>query len=104
MWDLDLYARLDLADAWAFVGPHNWYAPSSNLKLMFDRLVCMNGGNPREDLIEHKDAELAKKLEHSPAWKEWSVNQVEGRTADFICYVDGGANGRYRRARPDVRR
>jgi hypothetical protein len=28
----------------------------------------MNGGNPREHLIEHKDAELAKKLEHSPAW------------------------------------
>ena len=20
MWDLDLYARLDLADAWAFIG------------------------------------------------------------------------------------
>src|SRR5262245_61295882 len=47
MWDLDLYARLDLADAWAVIGPVNWYAPSSNLKLMFDRLVCMNGGNPR---------------------------------------------------------
>ena len=41
MWDLDLYARLDLADAWAFVCPVNWYAPSSNLKAMFDRLVCI---------------------------------------------------------------
>jgi hypothetical protein len=46
MWDLDLYARLDLADAWAIIAPINWYAPTSNLKLMFDRLVCMNGGNP----------------------------------------------------------
>ena len=26
---------------------------------MFDRLVCMNGGNPREDLIDHKNPELA---------------------------------------------
>ncbi|MDQ3138218.1 MAG: NAD(P)H-dependent oxidoreductase, partial [Gemmatimonadota bacterium] len=43
MWDLDLYARLDLADAWAVIGPINWYGPPSNLKLMFDRLVCMNG-------------------------------------------------------------
>ncbi len=59
MWDLDLYARLDLADAWAIIGPVNWYAPTSNLKLMFDRLVCMNGGNPREELIEHKNPELA---------------------------------------------
>ena len=38
MWDLDVYARLDLADAWAIIGPVNWYGPTSNLKLMFDRL------------------------------------------------------------------
>lgn len=56
----------------------NWYAPTSNLKLMFDRLVCMNGGNPREDLIEHKDAELAMKLEHSPEWEKLSRNLESG--------------------------
>ena len=72
MWNLDLYARLDLADAWAIIGPVNWYGPTSNLKLMFDRLVCMNGGNPREDLIEHKNPEMAMKLEHSPEWEELS--------------------------------
>jgi multimeric flavodoxin WrbA len=48
MWNLDLYARLDMADAWAIIGPINWYAPSTNFKAMFDRLVCMNGGNPDE--------------------------------------------------------
>ncbi len=68
MWDLNMYARLDLADAWAIIGPVNWYGPTSNLKLMFDRLVCMNGGNPREDLIKHKEAELAKVLVISPEW------------------------------------
>ncbi len=31
MWDLDMYSRLDQADAWAIIGPVNWYAPSSNL-------------------------------------------------------------------------
>ncbi|MGO4741540.1 hypothetical protein AB4099_33855 [Bosea sp. 2KB_26] len=31
IWDLRLYERLARADAWAS---------------MFDRLVCMNGGNP----------------------------------------------------------
>ena len=39
MWDMDLYARLDLADAWAVIGPVNWYGPTSNLKAMFDRLA-----------------------------------------------------------------
>jgi hypothetical protein len=92
MWDLDMYARLDLADAWAIIGPINWYGPTTNLKAMFDRLVCMNGGNPREELIEHKDAELAKKLEHSPEWEELSVNHLEGRTAAFFCYGDGGGD------------
>lgn len=92
MWDLDLYARLDLADAWAIIGPHYWYGPTSNLKLMFDRLVCMNGGNPREELIDHKDPELAMKLETSAAWEALNVNHLEGRTAGFFCYSDAGAN------------
>lgn len=92
MWDLDMYARLDLADAWAIIAPINWYAPTSNLKLMFDRLVCMNGGNPREKTIKHKDPELAMKLEHSPKWQSMSLNHLEGRTAAFFCYGDGGGN------------
>ncbi len=92
MWDLDMYARLDLADAWAIIGPVNWYSPSSNLKLMFDRLVCMNGGNPREDLIEHKNPEKAMALEHSAEWKELRQNHLEGRSAGFFCYGDGGGD------------
>ena len=94
LWDLDLYARLDLADAWAVIGPVNWYAPSANLKLMFDRLVCMNGGNPREALIEHKNPELAMQLERQPEWKELSRNHLEGRTAGFFCYGDDATEER----------
>jgi multimeric flavodoxin WrbA len=104
MWDLDLYARLDLADAWAIIGPINWYAPTTNLKAMFDRLVCMNGGNPREELIEHKDAELAKKLEHSPEWEALSVNHLEGRTAGFFCYGDDGGDELDESGRPRLLR
>ena len=92
MWDLDLYARLDLADAWAIIGPHNWYGPTTNLKAMFDRLVCANGGNPREELIDHKDPEKAMALEHDPQWPELSVNHLEGRTAAFFCYGDEGGD------------
>ena len=102
MWNLDLYSRLDLADAWAIIGPVNWYAPSSNLKLMFDRLVCMNGGNPKEDLIEHKDPEKAMALEHSPEWEELSLNHLEGRTAAFFCYGDGGGDEMDSSGRPKI--
>lgn len=102
MWNLDLYARLDMADAWAFIGPINWYAPTSNLKLMFDRMVCMNGGNPNEELIKHKDPELAMKLEHSEDWKELSLNHLEGRTAAFFCYGDDGGDEFGEDGRPKI--
>ena len=101
LWDLDMYSRLDLADAWAIIGPVNWYGPTSNLKLMFDRLVCMNGGNPREELIDHKNPEKAMALEHSPEWKELSVNHLEGRTAAFFCYSDQGADEMDESGRPE---
>lgn len=104
LWDLELYARLDLADAWAIVGPVNWYGPTSNLKLLFDRLVCMNGGNPREDLIKHKDPELAMKLEHKAEWKKLSVNHLEGRTAAFFCYGDAGGDELDGPGRPKILR
>ena len=59
---------------------------------MFDRMVCMNGGNPDENLIAHKDPEMAMALEHTDKWKELSVNHLEGRTAAFFCYGDDGGD------------
>jgi hypothetical protein len=102
MWNLDLYARLDLADAWAFITPVNWYGPTSNLKAMFDRLVCMNGGNPREALIGHKDPERAIALEQSPEWERLSRNHLEGRSAAFFCYGDGGGDELDETGRPRI--
>ncbi len=102
LWDLHLYERLARADAWAFIGPINWYAPSTNLKLLFDRLVCMNGGNPRPDLIDKKDTLLAQALERSPQWSELSRNHLEGRTAAFFCYGDRGAADLDETGRPKI--
>ena len=102
MWNLDLYSRLDMADAWAIIGPINWYGPSSNLKLMFDRLVCMNGGNPDEKTIDHKNPEKAMRLEHTEQWKEMSRNHLEGRTAAFFCYGDQGGDELDASGRPQL--
>lgn len=104
MWDMDLYARLDMADAWAFIAPINWYGPTSNLKLMFDRLVCMNGGNPDEKLIDHKDPEKATALEHSDEWNALSINHLEGRTAAFFIYGDDGGDEMDTKGTPKILR
>ena len=71
---------------------------------MFDRLVCMNGGNPREDLIAHKDPALAIELEHSPEWEKLSQNHLEGRSAAFFCYGDGGGDELDESGRPQILR
>ncbi len=104
LWDLHLYERLARADAWAFIGPINWYGPSSNFKLLFDRLVCMNGGNPRPDLIEKKSTLLAQALERSPQWAELTRNHLEGRTAAFFCYGDQGGADLNGEGRPKILR
>lgn len=104
MWDEDVYGRIYAADAILVCSPVNWYTMTSNLKLMFDRLVCANGGNPDEDLIGHKDGELAAKLEHSPEWKELSVNHLEGRTAGFFIYGDEGGDEIDSDGRPKILR
>lgn len=75
---------------WAIIGPANWYAPASNVKLMFDRLVCMNVGNTDEKLMSYKDPEMAIALEKSEQWKELMINHLEGRVAGFFCYGDHG--------------
>ncbi len=102
MWNLDLYARLDLADEWAIIGPVNWYGASSNLKAMFDRLVCMNGGNPREELIGHKDPKLAIALERTPEFEKLRQDHLEGRSAAFFCYGDGGGDELDATGRPKI--
>jgi hypothetical protein len=71
---------------------------------MFDRLVCMNGGNPREDLIAHKDPALAIRLEHAPEWEKLSQNHLEGRSAAFFCYGDGGGDELDESGRPKILR
>lgn len=102
MWNLDLYARFDLADAWAIIAPVNWYGPTTNIKTLFDRLVCMSGGNPSEESIKHKNPELAMQLETSPEWKELSQNHLEGRTAAFFCYGDQGGTEMDEAGRPKL--
>jgi NADPH-dependent FMN reductase len=92
LWNERLYQRLARADAWAIIGPVWWYGPTTNLKAMFDRLVCMAGGNPRPDLIDKKSTLKAQALERSPLWRELTRNHLEGRTAAFFCYGNEGGD------------
>ena len=62
-WMAEIYERWVSAHGVVLVTPVNWYHTGSGMKLMIDRLVCADGGNPDPTLTKGKNAELAKKIE-----------------------------------------
>jgi len=87
-WMNDIYPLWVAARGIMIVTPVNWYQPSSPVKLMMDRLVCADGGNPDPTRTQGKDAALAKKIElggwHYP-------RHLAGRL--FSVIVHGDAEG-----------
>jgi multimeric flavodoxin WrbA len=59
----DIYPMWVAAHGLMLITPVNWYQVSSPLKLMMDRLVCADGGNPDPTRTHGKDAAKAKELE-----------------------------------------
>jgi multimeric flavodoxin WrbA len=62
-WMNDIYPMWVAAHGVMIVTPVNWYQVTSPIKLMMDRLVCADGGNPDPTLTQGKDAKLAKAIE-----------------------------------------
>jgi multimeric flavodoxin WrbA len=62
-WMNDIYPLWVRAHGIMLITPVNWYHTSSPMKLMIDRLVCADGGNPDPTRTRGKDAKKAKQLE-----------------------------------------
>jgi multimeric flavodoxin WrbA len=62
-WMAEIYERWVLAHGVILVTPVYWYQTPSVLKLMMDRLVCADGGNPDPTTTQGKDPMKAKALE-----------------------------------------
>ncbi len=62
-WMNELYPRWVAAHGVLIVTPVYWYQAPSALKLMMDRLVCADGGNPDPTTTDGKDPAKAKALE-----------------------------------------
>ncbi len=87
-WMNEIYPRWVSAHGVLIVCPVHWYQSPSALKLMIDRLVCADGGNPDPTTTRWKGPELAKKLE----LKGWPYpKHLAGRA--FAVIVHGDAAG-----------
>ncbi|WP_313809417.1 flavodoxin family protein [Sphingobium sp.] len=62
-WMNEIYPLWVAAHGVLLITPVNWYQPSSPMKLMMDRLVCADGGNPDPTRTHGKNAEEAKAIE-----------------------------------------
>ncbi|WP_201837136.1 flavodoxin family protein [Microvirga zambiensis] len=62
-WMNEIYPSWVAAHGVMIVTPVNWYQVTSPLKLMMDRLVCADGGNPDPTSTQGKKTDIAKRLE-----------------------------------------
>jgi multimeric flavodoxin WrbA len=87
-WMNELYPRWVEAHGVMIVTPVQWYQAPSTLKLMIDRLVCADGGNPDPTTTNGKDPVSAKALE----MKGWGYPRHLANRV-FALVVHGDAAG-----------
>lgn len=84
-WMNEIYPMWVKADGIFVVSPVNWYQVTSPIKLMMDRMVCADGGNPDPTSTRGKDAESAKGIELD----HWSYpRHLAGRLFAVVSHGD----------------
>ena len=97
-WMAEIYERWVAAHGVFILCPVNWYHAPASLKLMMDRLVCADGGNPDPTTTHLKDPALAKKLE----LKGWSYpKHLAGRAFAIVAHGDAAGPENLRRMLTD---
>jgi len=97
-WMAEIYARWAAAHAVIIVTPVYWYQSPGPLKLMIDRLVCADGGNPDPTSTSGKNPDKAKALEMAG----WDYPQhLAGRVYGLIVHGDVAGIEESRRALSD---
>jgi multimeric flavodoxin WrbA len=97
-WMSELYPRWVAAHGIMIVTPVYWYQAPSVLKLMIDRLVCADGGNPDPSSTHGKKAEEAKALE----LKGWDYpRHLAGRSYSVVVHGDSAGTENLRRSLSD---
>ncbi len=97
-WMAEIYERWTAAHGVLVVTPVHWYQATSVLKLMMDRLVCADGGNPDPTSTATKDPARAKALE----LQGWDYpKHLAGRAYGVVVHGDVAGIESVRRALSD---
>jgi multimeric flavodoxin WrbA len=94
----EIYERWTAAHGVIVVTPVHWFQSPSPLKLMIDRLVCADGGNPDPTATAGKNARRAKALELAG----WDYpRHLAGRVYGLVVHGDTAGVESTRRALSD---
>ncbi len=97
-WMSEIYPKWVAAHGIMIVTPVYWYQAPSVLKLMIDRLVCADGGNPDPSSTHGKKANEAKALE----LKGWDYpRHLAGRSYSVVVHGDSAGTENLRRCLSD---
>jgi multimeric flavodoxin WrbA len=115
-WMNEIYERWVKAHGVILLTPVHWYQTASPLKLMMDRMVCADGGNPDPTATQGKNPEMAKALElagwdypkhlqgrcygvvvHGDVAGVENVRRVLEDWLDWMGLIDAGFQGRLER-------
>ena len=97
-WMAEIYPRWVAAHGVMILCPVNWYQAPSSLKLMIDRLVCADGGNPDPTLTGGKNPQRAKEVE----LKGWHYpRHLAGRVFSKVVHGDAAGAETLRRMLTD---
>lgn len=105
--ELDVYELLKECDAFIIVSPIHWHSLSSQVKLLFDRLVCINQTLTVDDAKKLmgpeniKNSEITGKFSMSGEHDNLLRNHLEGKIAAFYVHGDDGANDYQNNDLPD---
>ncbi len=92
-WMNEIYPRWVAAHGILIVTPVHWNQAPSVLKLMIDRLVCADGGNPDPTSTHGKDPAKAKELE----LKGWHYpRHLAGRAFAVVVHADAEGSAQVR--------
>lgn len=96
--ELDVYKLLQESDAFIIVSPIHWHSLTSQIKLLFDRLVCINLTMDVWDAIKVigregiKDPKVTGSLSKAKKYDSLLRNHLEGKVAGFFVHGDDGAD------------
>src|SRR6185437_5009100 len=97
-WMYEIYPLWVAAHGVMILCPVNWYQAPSSLKLMIDRRVCADGGNPDPTTTHGKDAARAKEME----LKGWDYpRHLAGRVFSVVAHGDAAGAENLRRMLSD---